>query len=63
MAGAVALLRYVANIEGRDKSGGDWPDLIEDGDDDGKWRCWEFFMHRNLASALEKIAMQTVVVS
>jgi hypothetical protein len=49
MAGAVALLRHVAEHEGR----GDTFDL-EDGDD-GKTKPWSYFMHQTLADALEEM--------
>jgi hypothetical protein len=60
ISGAAALLRHVASIEGRDWSGGHWPDLIEEGADYNDRRCWTFFMHQNLANALEQIAKSAV---
>ena len=48
MAGAVALLRHVAEHEGQ----GDTFDLE---DEDGKTGPWSYFMHQTLADALEKM--------
>jgi hypothetical protein len=50
MAGAVALLRYAAEYEGK----GDTFEGLED-EDDGKMKPWSYFMHRALADALEEM--------
>jgi hypothetical protein len=50
MAGAVTLLRHVAEHEDK----GDTIDCLED-EDDGKTKPWSYFMHQTLADALEKM--------
>jgi hypothetical protein len=52
LAGAAALLRYVADLEA---NGQEWPTgLFEDNDKDqhGIGRDWSMFLHRNIASLL-----------
>jgi hypothetical protein len=49
IAGVVALLRYVAEHE---SEGNDFPLL----DDDNRAKPWSFFVHNNVADALEDIA-------
>ena len=49
MAGAVALLRHVAEHEDK----GDTVHCLED--EDGKTKPWSYFMHQTLADALEKM--------
>jgi hypothetical protein len=50
MAGAVVLLRHVAEHEDK----GDTVDCFED-EDDGKTKPWSYFMHQTLADALEEM--------
>lgn len=47
LAGAVALLEYVASLEAKDPES--WPDLL---DDDGKTRSWHYFLIAGLAETL-----------
>jgi hypothetical protein len=57
LAGVAALLRYAYEFE---RTGNDFPAGYDEGDLEwcGDWGvAWSVYMHRNLANALEKLAV------